>query len=212
MAFAIGQIVDLLDGHGYPNLIQDGDRATILMVEPYWVTVRCHRIDRVLLMKEDCLRLAVPLATPGRCGSVDVLLALQTVMREEQPHAVTELRREVERLRRTLAVQQELNVSNTHSLDVLRRERRDLILREERAVARTSGVSVHAREVIGDFPRLGPSNSDVTRAQVDAILARGVIGDIHHNPANTGVFHTLVWAVLAMDSAYDDERAIIIIE
>ena len=98
-------------------------------------------------------RIHVPLATPGRCGSVDVLLALQTVLREEQPHAVTELRREVERVGRALAMQRLRNG--------------ELLSRERRARARLSEGADNAREFIRNTPR-NPANTHVFHALVQA--------------------------------------------
>ena len=49
-------------------------------------------------MTRDRLRIYVQ-----RVSSVNVLLALQTVLREEQPHAITELRRDLAEARGTLS-------------------------------------------------------------------------------------------------------------
>ena len=97
MAFTIGQIVELLDAQWLRTQLQIGDRGTITGLVPPRVTVLWHRIDRETFMAENCLRIYVP-----RVSSVNVLLALQTVLREEQPHAITELRRELAELRREL--------------------------------------------------------------------------------------------------------------
>ena len=106
MAFTVGQTVELVSSSSssaMAELIRDdvgqiivelrnGDRGTITARSTWQnyaprVTVLWHRLDRETRMTDDRLRVYVP-----RVSSVNVLLALQTVLREEQPHAVTELR------------------------------------------------------------------------------------------------------------------------
>ena len=102
MAFAVGQIVELLELLEWLPALQNGDRSTITGLVPMRVapvTVRWHRIDREVFMTECTLRIYVP-----GVSSVNVILALQTVLREEQPHAVTELRRDLAEARGTIAV------------------------------------------------------------------------------------------------------------
>ena len=184
MAFAIGQIVELEGGFGEGGTLRPHDRGTVVMIgrpnewDVMVARVLWHRFGRETDIQEHRLRIYVPLATPGRCGSVDVLLALQTVLREEQPHAVTELRRELERVRRTLAVQEELSNAVMFENDALMRRNGELHSRERRAMARLSHGADNAREFIRNTPR---------------------------NPANTHVFHALVQAFRIMDGAYEED-------
>ena len=98
MAFTIGQLVELLDARWLRTPLQNGDRGTITGVVPPRVTVLWHRIDRETPMTEDRLNIYAP-----PVSSFNVLLALQTVLREEQPHAITELRRDLAEALGTIA-------------------------------------------------------------------------------------------------------------
>jgi len=65
--------------------------------------VRWHKTGRATEMVEDRLKIYTnPADAPGRShGSFSTMQALQIVLKEEQPHAMTEVLREMERARMT---------------------------------------------------------------------------------------------------------------
>ena len=126
MAFTIGQIVELLDARWLRTPLQNGDRGTITGLVPPRVTVLWDRIDRETFMTENRLRIYVPRVTQ-RVSSVNVLLALQTVLREEQPHAITELRRDLAEARGVMIAMMAQVAGLSHRYDALRLEHSDLL-------------------------------------------------------------------------------------
>ena len=107
MAFTVGQVVELevWSDYGADTVFRTGDRGTVMGPSTFWGAcarmVFWHRLGRETSVLVNRLRIYAPRATQ-RVSSVDVLLALQTVLREEQPHAITELRRERAELRQEL--------------------------------------------------------------------------------------------------------------
>ena len=126
MAFTVGQIVELdAWGFGEGALLQTGDRGTVVVggrmneFSAMVARVLWHRTGIEADMVEDRLRIYVPRVTQ-RASSVNVLLALQTVLREEQPHAITELRRDLAEAGGTIATMRV-------RYDALRLEHSDLL-------------------------------------------------------------------------------------
>ncbi len=106
----VGQIVEA-DASGYPpgvvNPIQTGDRGTIVAegrVTEFGsleAKVLWHKNGRESWWVEDRLRLYTdPIDAPGRSkGAFATMQALRVVIREEHPHAMEEVLRDLERAR-----------------------------------------------------------------------------------------------------------------
>ena len=98
--FNVSQIVELAWGFGEGSMLQTGDRGTVVvgghMSEHDGMVARVHwhRIGREADMVEYRLRIYVPPVNP-QASSVNAWLPLQTVLREEQPHVIAELRRDL---------------------------------------------------------------------------------------------------------------------
>lgn len=90
-------------------------------------------------MTEDRLRIYVP-----PVSSVNVLLALQTVLGEEQPHAVTELRRDLAEALGTIAALRAQAADISRRYDVLRLETSDILNRRNSVVRSLVSGSAHA--------------------------------------------------------------------
>ena len=106
-------------------------------------------------MTENRLRIYVP-----SVSSVNVLLALQTVLREEQPHAVTELRRDLAEARGTIATLRAQAVDISRRYDALRLETSDILNRRNSVVG--SLASGYARAMI--VASLSPAGTDLRQA------------------------------------------------
>ena len=108
--FNVGQIVELdAWGFGEGGRLQTGDRGTVVVggrmneFDAMVARVQWHKTGRVTDMVEHRLRVYThPADAPGRShGAFATMQALQIVMKEEQPHAVAEVLREMERARMT---------------------------------------------------------------------------------------------------------------
>ncbi len=106
--FSIGQIVELdATGFGPGALLQTGDRGTVVRggfmnrFGAMQAMVLWHKDGRERDMVEDRLRAYVnPADAPGRSqGAFATMQALRVVLQEEEPHAMEEVRRELERAR-----------------------------------------------------------------------------------------------------------------
>ena len=175
MAFTVGQIVELLDAQWRDPEFQNGDRGTIMELVPMRVapvTVLWHRIGREVFMPEYTLRIYVP-----GVSSVNVLLALQTVLREEQPHAVTELRRDLAEARGTLSAVRGTNADlreevahASREYGALWREHRDLLNRRNSVM----GTLAQWRRAASDVLRSHAGESDQVYRALDS--AATVVG------------------------------------
>ena len=111
----------------------------------------------------------VPPVNP-RVSSVNAWLALQTVLREEQPHAVTELRRDLAEARGTIAVLRAQATDTSRMYDALRLEHSDLLNVRDSVVG--SLASGYARAIVAgispgtDFPRALDSAATVMDAAI----------------------------------------------
>ncbi len=111
MAFSIGQIVEVSDPNGLKDYGYGGymylDRGTVIDTVGYHtVKLSMHKTrqhDYIFYASADCLRLYVnPLDAPGRNKrSYETMQALSIVLREETPHAMQDVCRELERARMT---------------------------------------------------------------------------------------------------------------
>ena len=108
--FRIGQIIELdAMGFGAGALLRDGDRGTVLteaMMNSFGNLehkILWHRIGKETTMVQERLRLFEdPMDRPGRDqDAFTTVQALSVVLREEQPHALSEVLREMERARMT---------------------------------------------------------------------------------------------------------------
>ena len=106
--FNVGQIVQLdAWGFGQGALLQTGDRGTVVVrghlneFDAYAPNVLWHKNGITAIMSEDRLSVYTnPADAPGRShGVLSTMQALRIVMREEQPHAMEEGLRDVERAR-----------------------------------------------------------------------------------------------------------------
>ena len=108
--FSVGQLVEV-DATGFDGraLLQTGDRGTVVR-EAYpgihgnmEVNILWHKNLTESTVPEDDLRVYVnPMDAPGRAkGSFDTKGTLRIVLREEMPHAMEEIRRDLERARMT---------------------------------------------------------------------------------------------------------------
>ena len=108
--FRIGQIIELdAMGFGAGALLRDGDRGTVLteaMMNSFGNLehkILWHRIGKETTMVQERLRLFEdPMDRPGRDkDAFTTMQALSVILREEQPHALSEVLREMERARMT---------------------------------------------------------------------------------------------------------------
>ena len=105
--FAIGQIVQLVECYGTAGPLQAGDRATVVVqghrneFGSYSPKVLCHKTGDEVFVREDLLSIYTnPADAPGRPqGAYNTMQALRIVLREEQPHAMEEVVRDVNRAR-----------------------------------------------------------------------------------------------------------------
>ncbi len=106
----IGQIIELdATGFGAGALLRDGDRGTVLtgaIINGFgnWEhKILWHRTGKETTMVQERLRLFEdPMDRPGRDkDAFTTVQALSVVLKEEQPHALSEVLREMERARMT---------------------------------------------------------------------------------------------------------------
>lgn len=108
--YNVGQIVELdATGFGPGALLRTGDRGTVIApgrVDEFRAMVYgvlWHKDGREHDMVEDRLRIFThPMDKPGRAkGALATMEALRAVLQEEQPRAISEVLRELERARMT---------------------------------------------------------------------------------------------------------------
>ena len=106
-SFNAGQVVELQvwSDYGVDTVFRTGDRGTVAGPSIRWG--RCavrdlwHRLGRETDVLVNRLRIYThPADAPGRShGSFSTMQALQIVLREEQPHVITEVQRDLKRAR-----------------------------------------------------------------------------------------------------------------